>query len=67
MIAMIHFATLVVATVFAAAAALFIDWVLLRAAFHLMRPAAVRQVAAPVRSHLASGTAQLARAFAAQR
>jgi hypothetical protein len=67
MIAMIHFAMLVVTTIFAAAAALLFDWVLLRVAFHLMRPAAVRQVAVPVRSQLARGTAQLARAFAAQR
>ena len=67
MIAMIHFATLVVTTIFAAAAALLFDWVLLRAAFHLMRPAAAKQVPVAVRSQLARGTTQLARAFATQR
>jgi hypothetical protein len=65
MIAMLHFATLVVTTLFAAAAAVALDWLLLRAMFVLMRPAPARRVNAP--SQLVRGTAQLARAYAAQR
>ncbi len=65
MIAMLHFATLVITTLFAAAAALAFDWMLLRAMFVLMRPATARRVNAP--SQLVRGTAQLARAYAAQR
>ncbi len=65
MIAMMHFATLVVTTLFAAAAAVALDWLLLRAMFVLMRPATARHVNAP--SQLVRGTAQLARAYAAQR
>jgi hypothetical protein len=65
MIAMIHFATLVIATMFAAAAAVLFDWLLLRATFHLMRPATARQTF--VHSELVRGTAQLTRAFAPHR
>lgn len=65
MIAMLHFATLVVTTLFAAAAAVALDWLLLRAMFVLMRPATARRVNAP--SQLVRGTTQLARAYAAQR
>ena len=65
MIAMLHFATLVATTLFAAAAAVALDWLLLRAMFVLMRPATARRVNAP--SQLVRGTAQLARAYAAQR
>jgi hypothetical protein len=65
MIAMLHFATLVVTTVFAAAAAFLFDWMLLRAMFILMRPATARRVAAP--THLVRGTAQLARAYSSPR
>jgi hypothetical protein len=64
MIAMIHFATLVIATMFAAAVAVALDWVLLRAAFALMQPASARR---STRTQLLRGTAQLARAFAAHR
>jgi hypothetical protein len=64
MIATMHFATLVVATVFAGAAAVFCNWMLLRVAFHLMQPATARRIAAPVRSELVRGTGQLTRAFA---
>jgi len=39
MIAMLHFATLVVATIFAVTAAVLLHWLFLRATFHLMRPA----------------------------
>jgi len=65
MIAMLHFATLVVTTLFAAAAAVALDWLLLRAMFVLMRPATARRVNAP--SQLVRGTAQLARAYATHR
>ena len=57
----LHFTTLAVATIFAAAAAVAFDWLLLRAAFQLMKPATARRV--PVRSELVHGTMQLARAF----
>jgi hypothetical protein len=65
MIAMLHFATLVVTTIFAAAAAVGLHWLALEAVFVLMRPATARRMASPVR--LASGTVQLARAYAAHR
>lgn len=65
MIATLHFATLVVTTIFAAAAAVAFHWMLLRAIFVLMRPATARRVAAT--SHLVKGTAQLARAYASHR
>jgi hypothetical protein len=65
MIAMLHFATLVVTTLLASAAAVGIHWLLLRLMFVLMRPATARRVNAP--SQLVRGTAQLARAYAAQR
>jgi hypothetical protein len=65
MIAMLHFATLVVTTLFAAAAAVALDWLLLRAMFVLMRPATARRANAP--SQLVRGTAQLARAYATHR
>ena len=65
MIAMLHFATLVVTTLFAAAAAVALDWLLLRAMFVLMRPATARRVNAP--SQLVRGTAQLTRAYATHR
>jgi len=64
MIAMMNFATLVVTTVFAAGTATLFNWMLLRAAFHLMRPATANRVALPVRSGLVRGTGELARAFA---
>ena len=62
MIAMMHFATLVITTIFAAAAAMSLNWLLLRAAFVLMQPATARK--SVVRTELVRGTAQLARAFA---
>jgi len=66
MLEMMHFATLVLITLFAAAAALGLDWMLLRLMFVLMRPATVRQQNS-ARTGLASGAVQLARAYAAQR
>lgn len=77
MIAALHFITLVVTTMFAAAAAVFVNWVLLRGAFLLMRPAAVGRAAGKAAQsvsgsvaggiHLVSGTAQVARAYAGRR
>ncbi|HYS22451.1 MAG TPA: hypothetical protein VER56_00860 [Candidatus Eisenbacteria bacterium] len=65
MIAMLQFATLVIATIFAAAAAVALHWLFLRAAFLMMRPATARRI--PVRTELARGTTQLTRTFASQR
>ena len=42
MIAIAHFAGLVFTTIFAAAAAVLLDWLLLRAMFQLMRPATAK-------------------------
>lgn len=61
MIATLNFATLVVATIFAAAAALAVDWLLLKVAFVLMSPATVRRT--EVGPELVRGTQKLTRAF----
>src|SRR5262249_1143025 len=66
MIAIGHFLGLVVTTLFAAAAAVLLDWVLLRAMFQLMRPAAAKPAPAPrsnFGSELVQGTRELARVF----
>ena len=65
MIAMLHFATLAIATIFSVTAAVLLHWLLLRATFHLMRPATARQIA--TRADLVRGTMQLTRAFATHR
>jgi hypothetical protein len=70
MMGFMHFATLLIATVFAGATAVLFHWVLLEGAFHLMRPATARRV--PVselarRDGLVRGTAQLTRAFVGHR
>jgi hypothetical protein len=65
MIAMLQFATLVITTMFAVAAAVGLHWVCLQAAFLMMRPATARRI--PARTELARGTAQLARAYSASR
>ena len=62
---MLLFATLVIATMFAVAAAAGLLWLFLKAAFLIMRPATAPRL--PARTELAQGTAQLARAFASQR
>ena len=77
MIAALHFITLVVTTMFAAAAAVFVNWVLLRGAFLLMRPAAAGRAASKSAQgvsgsaaggiHLVSGTVQVAGAYAGRR
>ena len=66
MMQMLNLATLIVVTLFAAAAALALDWMLLRVMFVLMRPAAARQPKL-VPERLVSGTVRLARAYASQR
>jgi hypothetical protein len=65
MIAMLNFAGLIAATMIAAAVAVACNWLMLRVAFHLMQPAAIRKTS--VRTELVCGTAQLARAFAPNR
>jgi hypothetical protein len=65
MIALLSIATLTLATLFALAAATAFHWLLLRIAFHLMRPAAARRVV--VRTELVRGTAGLTRAFVGHR
>lgn len=65
MIGMMQLATLAITTMFAAAAAVGLHWLFLRAAFLMMRPATARRV--PVRSELVRGAAQLARAYSAPR
>ena len=65
MIAMLDFATLAIATMLAVAAAAATSWIFLRVAFALMPPAAARRI--PPRTELVRGTAQLARAYAANR
>jgi hypothetical protein len=65
MIAMLQFTTLVIATMFAVAAAAGLHWLCLKAAFLMMRPATAQRI--PARTELARGTAQLARAYSASR
>jgi hypothetical protein len=65
MMAILEFATLVITTMFAAAAAVALHWLFLQAAFLMMRPATARRVA--IRTQLARGTAELARALASHR
>lgn len=59
MMALMHFFTLLVTTLFAAMIALFLNWVLLRAAFQLMRPATALRTSA--RAGMPRGTVDLAR------
>jgi hypothetical protein len=58
---LLNLATLVLATLIAGAAAVAVYWLLLRATVAMMRPATLRP--APVRTEVARGTAELARAF----
>ena len=62
MMAMIHFAMLVVAAIFAASAAVLLDWLFLQATFQLMRPATAKQPQT-FRSELVHGTREIARHF----
>ena len=65
MIAMLQFTTLVIAAMLAAAAAVVLQWLFLRAAFLMMRPATARRI--PAGAELVRGTAQVARAYATRR
>jgi hypothetical protein len=65
MIAMLELTILALTTVFAVAAAAGLHWLFLQAAFRMMRPATARRI--PVRTELVHGTAQLVRAYSAQR
>lgn len=65
MITMLDLAILAIATMFAVAAAAAISWMFLRVAFVLMQPATAWRI--PARTELVRGTAQLARAYAANR
>ena len=65
MIALLSFTTLAVATILALAAGTAFQWLLLRAACHLMQPATAQR--RPARTELVRGTAQLARAFVSHR
>ena len=65
---MAQFATLFVATVLAVGIAVSLNWMLLRAAFHLMQPAvAKRAEPEQPRWDLSRGTAHVVRAYVAQR
>ncbi len=66
MIAIAHFAGLLVTTLFAAGAAVLLDWIFLRAMFQLMRPATAKAVVSSrsnFGSELVQGTRELARQF----
>lgn len=65
MIALLSITTLTLATLFALAAATAFHWLLLRVAFHLMRPAVAQRVTGHTESP--RGAAGLTRAFAAHR
>ena len=72
MTGILQITTLVIATMFAAAAAAIFHWLLLRTAFHLMRPATAQRVSArPSPSggsrQLVRGTVLLTRAFDSRR
>jgi hypothetical protein len=65
MFAMMQFATLVLTTILAVAAAAGLHWLLLQAAFRMMRPATAQRI--PTRAGLARGTTQVVRAYAGPR
>ncbi|MGH9741016.1 MAG: hypothetical protein ACRD51_01560 [Candidatus Acidiferrum sp.] len=65
MIAMLHFATLTVATIFSGAAAIAFGWMMLRVMFLLMKPATARRL--PSQAQFVRGTRQLARAYTQHR
>jgi hypothetical protein len=67
MATMFTFTGLAITTLLATGAAFLLAWVLLRAAFHLMRPAPKRAVAAGERLQLIHGTRQLVRAYGTHR
>jgi hypothetical protein len=63
--ALINLSALATATLLAVFAALGLDWLLLRAVVHLMRPAAARPLAHGI--NMALGTRKVARAFISNR
>jgi len=63
---LLHFAGLVVTTMFAAGAAAGLNWMLLRGAFWMMRPATAGRVPAR-RTELGCGTVRVARAYSTTR
>jgi len=65
MSALLHFAGLVVTTMFAVGAAAGLNWMLLRGAFWMMRPATAGRIAR--RTELVRGTVRLARAYSTTR
>jgi hypothetical protein len=73
MIAVLNFAVLAMATMFAVAAAAALSWTFLRVAFVLMQPATARgvrqrtQIGTQRGTELVRGTAHLLRAFAGNR
>jgi hypothetical protein len=74
MIAILHFITLVITTMFAVGAAALVNWLLLRGAFQLMRPATANRKAATgktlsraVSIQLVPGTIQVIRAYSGRR
>jgi hypothetical protein len=68
MMAMMSFATLVIATLLATGIAVLLDWLMLRVAFQLLQPVAKRAVTPQIeRGELARGTVQLVRVYGAHR
>jgi hypothetical protein len=65
MIAMLHLATLVIATMFAVVSAVALNWLFLQVAFVMIQPATARRISA--HTELVRATAQLARALASNR
>lgn len=65
MMSILQFAALSFISIFAAAAAVALNWLLLRTMFVLIRPATARR--APAKLQLVPQTAQLARAYATRR
>ena len=67
MAAMLSFATLLITTLLATGIAVLLDWLLLRAAFQLMQPAAKCAVVWSGPPELVHGTRQLIRVYGTQR
>ena len=73
MIGLLHFTTLVITTMCAAAAAVLVNWLLLRAIFELLRPAMAGKIANGVnaksatRLSLVPGTTRVAQAYVGRR
>ena len=72
MIAVLHFITLVITTMFAVGAAALVNWLLLRGAFQLMRPATANRTTGKTLSRAVSiqlvpGTVQVIRAYSGRR